>query len=171
MPSRCRAVLAILAVLLIAATCQAPAGADLSSPSRTIPETSAPTPSAAPSASEPASTTVPEPGTLPSGPTETAVVLSITDGDTIRVDRGFGSEPVRYIGVNTPEVGDPGGADATAVNAVLVEGREVVLERDVSETDQFGRLLRYVWLLDGTTWLLVNRELVLRGVAQVATYP
>jgi len=73
--------------------------------------------------------------------------------------------------MNTPEVGDPGGDEATAANAALVEDQEVVLERDVSETDQFGRLLRYVWLHDGSSWLLINRELVLRGYAQAATYP
>ena len=36
--------------------------------------------------------------------------VAITDGDTIRIDRGHGSEKVRYIGMNTPEVGDPAAA-------------------------------------------------------------
>ena len=44
-------------------------------------------------------------------------MLSITDGDTIRVDRGHGSEPVRYIGINAPEPKDPGGSEATTRNA------------------------------------------------------
>jgi micrococcal nuclease len=113
----------------------------------------------------------PELGSAPIGPTEVAIVLSITDGDTIRVDRGFGSEPVRYIGINTPEVGDPGGSEATAENTRLVEGLQVVLERDVSETDQFDRLLRYVWIDTGSGWRFVNVELVRRGFAQAATYP
>lgn len=107
----------------------------------------------------------------PVGPTEMATVLSITDGDTIRVDRGFGSEPVRYIGINTPEVGDPGGSEATAENARLAQGMQVVLERDVSETDQFDRLRRYVWIDTGAGWTFVNLELVRRGFAQAATYP
>lgn len=137
-----------------------PAGASTREPiSPPTPEpTEAPTPS-------------PEFGTAPIGPTEVATVLSISDGDTIRVDRGHGSEPVRYIGINTPEVGDPGGAEATAENARLVEGMEVVLERNVSETDQFGRLLRYVWIDTGGGWTFVNFELVTRGFAQAATYP
>ena len=113
----------------------------------------------------------PEPGRAPIGPTEIATVVSITDGDTIRIDRGHGSEKVRYIGMNTPEVGDPGGSEATAENTKLVEGQQVVLERDVSETDMFGRLLRYVWIHDGPTWVFVNLELVTRGYAQTATYP
>jgi endonuclease YncB( thermonuclease family) len=110
-------------------------------------------------------------GTAPVGATEIATVLSITDGDTIRVDRGFGSEPVRYIGMNTPEVGDPGGSEATAENSRLVAGLHVILERDVSETDQFDRLLRYVWIDTGVGWTFVNLELVSRGFAQAATYP
>jgi micrococcal nuclease len=113
----------------------------------------------------------PELGSAPIGPTEVATVLSITDGDTIRVDRGFGSEPVRYIGINTPEVGDPGGSEATAENTWLLVGMEVVLEKDVSETDQFDRLLRYVWIEAGSGWIFVNVELVWRGFAQAATYP
>ena len=55
-----------------------------------------------------------------------------------------------YIGMDTPETVDPGspvqwmGPEASAANKALVEGQHVVLERDVSETDQYGRLLRYV---------------------------
>jgi micrococcal nuclease len=43
----------------------------------------------------------------------------------------------------------------------------VQLEKDVSETDSFGRLLRYVYV-DG---VMVNELLVLDGYAKVATYP
>jgi endonuclease YncB( thermonuclease family) len=108
----------------------------------------------------------------PTGPTEVATVLSITDGDTIRVDRGHGSEPVRYIGIDAPEPKEPGGSEATARNAALVTvGDEVVLETDVSDTDRFDRLLRYVWLHEGSTWTLVNLQLVKDGVAEAVAYP
>lgn len=157
-----------LAISLLLAACSGTPAADevasTSAPTSTPQITAAPRPTEAPSPS-------PRLGSAPIGATEVATVLSITDGDTIRVDRGFGSEPVRYIGINTPEVGDPGAAEATAENARLVEGMEVVLEKDVSETDQFGRLLRYVWLDDGGSWTLVNYELVRNGFAQAATYP
>jgi micrococcal nuclease len=53
----------------------------------------------------------------------------------------------------------------------MVEGRTVVLERDISETDQYDRLLRYVWVRDGDAWRFVNLELVRQGFAQVATFP
>ncbi len=47
-------------------------------------------------------------------------------------------------------------------------GETVYLEKDVSETDRYGRLLRYVWLNDET---LVNAVLVAEGHAQASTYP
>jgi len=99
------------------------------------------------------------------------------DGDTIVVDRGHGKEKLRYIGMDTPETVAPGqpvewmGPEASAANKRLVEGRTGVLERDVSETDRYGRLLRYVWTHDGGRWALVNLELVQEGFAQVSTYP
>jgi micrococcal nuclease len=113
----------------------------------------------------------------PVGATEVARVVRVVDGDTLVIDRGRGSERLRYIGMDTPESVKPGspvefmGKEASAANAALVEGREIVLERDVSETDQYDRLLRYAWLRDGDAWLMVNLELVRRGYAQVATYP
>jgi micrococcal nuclease len=110
----------------------------------------------------------------PTGPTQVAQVVSITDGDTIRVQFGGREYPVRYIGMDTPETHfgvEPLGPEAADANARLVEGKQVVLEKDVSETDKYGRLLRYVWLRDDSGWLLVNLELVRLGFAQVATYP
>lgn len=99
------------------------------------------------------------------------------DGDTIIVDRGHGDERVRYIGMDTPEMVDPRrpvqhfGPEASAANRGLVEGREVVLERDVRDTDQYARLLRYIRLRDGAGWSMVNLVLVERGFAQVDTVP
>lgn len=115
----------------------------------------------------------------PTGATETAKVIRVVDGDTIVVRRGSGGgeERLRYIGIDTPETKKPDtpvqwmGPEASAANAALVEGRTVVLEKDVSETDRFGRLLRYVWLVDGDRWTLVDLELVGRGFAQVETDP
>ena len=47
----------------------------------------------------------------------------------------------------------------------------MVLERDVSDDDQYGRLLRYAWLQEGDGWLLVDLELVRQGYARVVTFP
>jgi endonuclease YncB( thermonuclease family) len=111
------------------------------------------------------------------GPTEDAHVVRIVDGDTIVIDRGRGDERLRYVGIDTPETVKPGslvewmGHEASAANRALVEGQMVVVEKDVSETDQYGRLLRHVWLHHDGTWRLVNRELVDAGYARVYTYP
>jgi len=59
------------------------------------------------------------------------------------------------------------GVEASNKNKALVEGKTVCLERDISETDKYGRLLRYVWIGD----TMVNAELVRLGYAQVYTYP
>jgi micrococcal nuclease len=128
--------------------------------------------------SPPPSAEVAEPSFAPTGATQLAVVESVVDGDTINVDIDGETYALRYIGMDTPEVdaADPAVkqfADAaSAANAALVEGEEVFLEQDISETDQFGRLLRDVWVIDPSgEMVLVNLELVRRGYAQVATFP
>ena len=63
------------------------------------------------------------------------------------------------------------GPEASAANNALVAGRHVTMEKDVSENDRFGRLLRYVWLQRPEGWLMVNLELVRTGFAAVSTYP
>lgn len=104
---------------------------------------------------------------------ELARVVRVVDGDTIDVQLSGATVRVRYIGVDTPEAVDPSrpvgcfGAEATARNRALVEGRQVELEKDVSETDTFGRLLRYVYV-DGA---MVNEMLLREGYAQIATFP
>lgn len=109
----------------------------------------------------------------PSGTTP-ARVLRVVDGDTIEVDLGGASYRVRYIGVDTPETVHPSrpvgcfGPEASAFNKALVRGQTVYLETDLSDTDRYGRLLRYVWLGDGR---MVNQLLVEEGYAQVTTYP
>lgn len=99
---------------------------------------------------------------------ERALVAAVIDGDTIEVQMGGQDWRVRYILINAPEAGEPFGPAATAANRALVAGETVMLVKDVSETDRFGRLLRYVYLADGR---FVNAELVRQGFAQLATFP
>ena len=123
----------------------------------------------------------PRPGLAPTGPTETATVVRVVDGDTIIVRLNGRDERIRYIGMNTPESVkpdspvEPFGKEAAAENRRLVAGRTVTLERDVSDRDQYRRLLRHVWLppdqAPGGQWLLVGLELVRLGYAQAYTYP
>jgi endonuclease YncB( thermonuclease family) len=97
-----------------------------------------------------------------------AQVTNIVDGDTIDVTMNGTQYRVRYIGMDTPERGAPFFSEATNANAALVAGAVVILVKDVSETDRFGRLLRYVYLQDRT---FVNAELVRQGYATAATFP
>ncbi|MDO8429643.1 MAG: thermonuclease family protein, partial [Candidatus Daviesbacteria bacterium] len=53
----------------------------------------------------------------------------------------------------------------------LVKNREVLLEKDISETDKFGRLLRYVYIEEKDQLILVNEELVRGGFAKASSYP
>jgi len=95
-------------------------------------------------------------------------VIEIVDGDTIKVLLDGTRYSVRYIGMDTPERGESFFAESTAANRQLVEGQQVILVKDVSETDRYNRLLRYIYLPDGT---FVNAELVKQGYAVVATFP
>jgi micrococcal nuclease len=142
------------------------------------PDTAVGTPLVGASATPGGASASPTPSFGPTGETQFGVVLSVTDGDTIRVDIDGEEYPLRYIGIDAPEPNTTNPttkawADAaTAANRALVDGREVYLERDVSETDQFDRLLRNVWFVgpDGD-YVLVNLELVRRGFAQATSFP
>lgn len=102
---------------------------------------------------------------------EKALVARVIDGDTIQLDDG---RKVRLIGVDTPETVHPQkeveyyGKEASDFTKSMLEGKEVYLEYDIQPTDKYGRTLAYIWLSDGT---LFNELLVLKGFAQVATFP
>lgn len=104
---------------------------------------------------------------------ETYAVTRVIDGDTIEVEIGGARKTVRYIGVDAPETVHPSqpvgcfGAEASARNRQLVEGKRVALEKDVSETDRYGRLLRYV----SVGGVSVNLALVAEGYASASSYP
>ncbi len=101
---------------------------------------------------------------------ETFVVTRVVDGDTIEIDTG---QKVRLIGVNSPESVDPRktvqcfGKEASAYTKSRLLNQNVRLIKDVSETDHFGRLLRYVYRGDE----LFNNTLVLEGYAFATSYP
>lgn len=101
---------------------------------------------------------------------EVVTVTRVVDGDTIEIT---GGRKLRYIGINTPESVDPRrpvqcfGKEASERNKELVLGKQVEIEKDVSETDKFGRLLRYVYLDN----VMVNERLVQEGYAYASSYP
>ena len=108
-----------------------------------------------------------------SHPSETAEVVRVIDGDTIEVDLNGSRYRVRYIGIDTPETDHPSrgvefyGPEATARNRQLVEGQTVRMEQDVSATDRFDRLLRYIYVGDQ----MVNATLIAEGYAVAEAFP
>ncbi len=95
-------------------------------------------------------------------------VTRFSDGDTIVVDMNGTNEQIRFIGVDTPETHDPRkpvqcyGAAASAFTKRAIGFGRVRLEADTKSTnrDRYDRLLRYVYLQDGT---LLNQELIRQG--------
>jgi len=104
------------------------------------------------------------------------LVARAIDGDTIELENG---EKVRYIGIDTPETKHPNkavqcfGKEAHEKNKELVEGKYIRLQRDVSERDKYGRILRYVYVVDtdSNEEIFVNAELVSKGYAHASTFP
>lgn len=88
----------------------------------------------------------------------------IVDGDTFTLSDG---KSVRLIGIDAPEAGETCSAQATQKLTSLIAGETIYLEKDVSETDVDGRLLRYVYV----NGIFVNLELVYYGYAYAVTYP
>lgn len=74
---------------------------------------------------------------------------------------------MRSIGIDAPEIGDCLSAEATAYLSALISGQSIRLIVDVSDRDQFARLLRYV-MVGGT---FINAELVRQGYATAIQYP
>jgi micrococcal nuclease len=91
-------------------------------------------------------------------------VSQIIDGDTIRVSTG---EKVRLIGINAPERDQPFYDAATQKLFELIGNNQVTLEKDVTDKDQYGRLLRYIFIDD----TFVNLEMVKQGYAISYSYP
>ena len=101
---------------------------------------------------------------------ERGQVLRILDGDTIEIRYLSGGEAVvghvekvRYLGIDTPEKSEPGGAAATEFNRARVEGQTVRLVREGRNRDNFGRLLRHVFVVYQGQEIDVVAELVAAG--------
>ena len=103
------------------------------------------------------------------------LVVNVTDGDTFEISTG---ETIRLICVDTPEKGEAGYKAATDFLASLILDKEVILETDTSDTDSYGRLLRYVYLNEtiatdeglGYNVTFVNKEVVRQGFGTVFRY-
>lgn len=102
-------------------------------------------------------------------------VTKVVDGDTIKVSINGIEETLRLIGIDTPESVDPRkpvqcfGIEASNRAKELLSGKKVRLEADPTqgERDKYNRLLRYVWMEDGTFF---NKKMILDGYAHEYTY-
>jgi hypothetical protein len=96
-----------------------------------------------------------------------ATVTSAVDGDTVRAQLPGGpSLEVQLIGIDTPELDECGGVEATDYLKQLALGRNVTLVDDSTQpsVDQSGRSLFY---LDRDDGLDVGQEILRAGWAQI----
>jgi micrococcal nuclease len=122
-----------------------------------------------------ATSVVPQSGEIPPLPAEAtcvplgtervfATVVQVVNGDSAFVQINGQDFEVRYIGIDAPEGDEPGAAEALAANQALVAGKTVALVRDVTDVDEYGRLLRYVMVDDA----FVNLRLLQQHVVFVS---
>ncbi|MDD2376565.1 MAG: thermonuclease family protein [Clostridia bacterium] len=110
-----------------------------------------------------------------------AYVSRIIDGDTIEVTIDSKKYKVRFIGIDCPEYTSKieyYGKESTKYTSSILINTYIFLEKDVSEADQYGRLLRYVWLevpisnsINEIKTKMFNGILVVNGYASAVTYP
>lgn len=89
--------------------------------------------------------------------------VEILDGDTIKLNGGI---TVRYIGIDTPEEGEPFYSEAREANEKLVKGNTVRLELDLQTRDKYDRMLAYVYV----DTIMVNLRLLKEGLAVIYPY-
>lgn len=102
-------------------------------------------------------------------------ITDVVDGDTIKADIDGTVKTIRLIGIDTPETVDPDsdiqcyGPEASSKAKELLNGKSVRLENDSTQgdTDKYGRLLRYAYLADGTSY---NQYMIANGFAHEYTY-
>lgn len=102
-------------------------------------------------------------------------MVSVTDGDTLKINLNGKTETIRLIGIDTPETQDPRkpvqcfGKEASNKAKEMLNGQKVRIESDPTQgdKDKYGRLLRYVYLQDGTFF---NKYMIEEGYAHEYTY-
>lgn len=105
---------------------------------------------------------------------ESVIIEKVIDGDTFIIQ---GGDTVRMVGIDTPETLDPKrpvgcfGKEASNESKNLLTGKNVILQKDISDTDKYGRLLRLVFLpLEDGRILFVNDYLIRQGFAKNYEY-
>lgn len=106
---------------------------------------------------------------------ETFEVVRVVDGDTLTLNISGKTETLRLIGMDTPETVDPRkpvqcfAKEASDKAKATLTGKSVKIEADPSqgERDKYNRLLRYIFLEDGTSF---NKMMIEEGYAHEYTY-
>jgi endonuclease YncB( thermonuclease family) len=106
------------------------------------------------------------PVTIPQGAVP-ATLIRMVDGDTAELLVQGQTESVRYVGIDTPERGEPGYRAAGEANRRLLGDGDLYLVTDRSDRDRYGRMLRFIYTAEG---VFVNREMVAQGYAQPIEY-
>jgi len=96
-------------------------------------------------------------------PEKSVTVYHVIDGDTFQLSDGTF---VRLIGIDAPERRKEGYLEATLFLEAMISNKHVRLEKDITEKDSFGRLLRYVYLNE----TFVNAAVVRAGLAAAKSY-
>jgi micrococcal nuclease len=95
---------------------------------------------------------------------DTISCTAIIDGDTFRLETG---QPVRLIGIDAPELSQPGGEQSREYLAHLILGRTITLEKGYQDQDKYNRLLRFVYIGN----LCINEEMIRQGYAEARYLP
>ena len=90
--------------------------------------------------------------------------VEIIDGDTFRLETG---ETVRLIGIDAPELSQPGGVLSREYLAHLLLGKPITLEKGSEDRDNYNRLLRFVYIGN----LCINEEMIRQGYAEARYLP
>jgi micrococcal nuclease len=85
--------------------------------------------------------------------------VEIIDGDTFRLTNG---DTIRLIGIDAPELSQPGGEVSRKYLAHLILGKPITLEKGHEDRDKYHRLLRFVYIND----LCINEEMIRQGYAE-----
>ena len=90
---------------------------------------------------------------------DTLICTAVIDGDTFKMETG---ETVRLIGIDAPELSQPGGEESREYLARLILNKGITLKKGHEDRDKYNRLLRFVYIDD----VCINEEMIKQGYAE-----
>lgn len=145
----------MIALALVASACN----------SRPMPDAFDPTPTSTTVLGRSAAVTTTPPTLPPPQERIFGSVVSVTDGDTVKLRISNVEREVRLLGINAPELSECWGLEATALLSAMIIGHDVLVVSGREDVDAFGRLLRYIYLDTPDGPVFVNSEMVEAGSA------